>query len=308
MTKTLQITTGDAVLHLFRKAGLVGTHLAWRDALHEGPVSAVEPLETMSAVRADYLGTRGYGHPIKLHREFEKRDAAVRGAVEFDEIVLWFEHDLYDQLQLLQILDALSRMSLAPGSISMVQTDHYLGLLDAEELSALYPKRRIVSDGAFATAREAWAVFAASDPHALATFSKTDRVALPHVRSAFARLCEEFPGRDGLSRTQRQALSAASRGAARREELFRRSQAQEEAEFFGNAGFYAVVGDLSAAPSPLLHVVGDEIEATPLGLRVLTGGADWIETQPPDRYVGGTHVTRETPWRFDADRRVFEGN
>ncbi len=295
------------MVHLFRKAGLLGTYLAWRDALHEGPVPATEMLEEASAVRADYLGMRGYGHPIKLHREFERRDATLRRATEYDEIVLWFEHDLYDQLQLLQILDALSRMSLEPGRVSIVQSDHYLGMLDTDELSALYPKRRSVSDGAYATAREAWALFTANDPRPLATFAKTDRVALPHVRAAFARLCEEFPGRDGLSRTQRQALIAVARGGARREELFRRSQAQEEAEFFGDTGFYAVLGDLAGEPAPLLRESADEIEATPLGRRVAAGEADWLELRAPDRHVGGAHVTRETPWRFDGELRTFEG-
>lgn len=284
----------------------MGTYLAWRDALHEGPVPAAQMLEETSAVRADYLGTRGYGHPIKLHREFEKRDGILRRASEYDEIVLWFEHDLYDQLQLLQILDTLSRMSLEPGRVSIVQSDQYLGMLDTNELSALYPKRRSVSDGAYATAREAWALFTASDPRALATFAKTDRVALPHVRAAFARLCEEFPGRDGLSRTQRQALTAATRGAARREELFRRSQAQEEAEFFGDAGFYAVLGDLTAEPAPLLRTAGDEVEATPLGRRIAAGEADWLATHTFDRHIGGAHVSRQTPWRFDAALRTFE--
>lgn len=30
----------------------------------------------------------------------------------YEEVVLWFEHDLYDQLQLVQILDRLQRWNL----------------------------------------------------------------------------------------------------------------------------------------------------------------------------------------------------
>jgi hypothetical protein len=37
---TLHVTNGDSVLHLWKKAGLLGTHMAWRDVLHEGPVPA----------------------------------------------------------------------------------------------------------------------------------------------------------------------------------------------------------------------------------------------------------------------------
>ena len=49
--------------------------------------------------------------------------ACRRAAV--DEIVLWFEHDLYDQLHLLQILD---RLPLDGGPrVTAVPADDYLG-------------------------------------------------------------------------------------------------------------------------------------------------------------------------------------
>ena len=49
---------------------------------------------------------------------FEKRDAQIRKASDFQEIVFWFEHDLFDQLQLLQILTALDDLELESGRAS----------------------------------------------------------------------------------------------------------------------------------------------------------------------------------------------
>ena len=54
--------------------------------------------------------------PIKTIHTLEKRDAVLRRAREFGEVVLWFEHDLYDQLQILQILVTLDDMNLSPGA------------------------------------------------------------------------------------------------------------------------------------------------------------------------------------------------
>ena len=62
---TLHVTNGDSVLHTWKKAGLLGTHLPWRDILHEGPVPANMTLEALSRVRADYLASRGPGNAIK---------------------------------------------------------------------------------------------------------------------------------------------------------------------------------------------------------------------------------------------------
>src|SRR5256885_12251309 len=45
---------------------------------------------------------------------------------------LWFEHDLFDQLQLAQILARLP--SEPAGTVELVETDDYLGPLDATAL------------------------------------------------------------------------------------------------------------------------------------------------------------------------------
>ena len=47
--------------------------------------------------------------------------------MKFDRIELWFEHDLYDQLQLLQILDVFAGEDLPKRQIAPVQADEYLG-------------------------------------------------------------------------------------------------------------------------------------------------------------------------------------
>jgi Domain of unknown function (DUF1835) len=298
--KSLHITNGDSVLYMWKKAGLLGTHLAWRDALHEGPVPSGLPLEEVSRLRADYLARRGYGNAIKIHHDFQKRDAIIRKAGEFDEIVLWFEHDLYDQLHLLQILAVLADQGLGAGRVQLVQSDQYLGMLSADELMALYPKRRFVTTATEQGARSAWEAFISSQPPALVDAANGKYVGLPFLRDALKRLCEEYPALDsGLSRTQKQVLEACAQGASRKEDLFRRSQAREEASFLGDSSAYAAFDDMCAQPAPLLCVLEPGYELTVLGRRVLAGDADWLEHQPFDRWIGGVHLTTDSRWRWD---------
>ena len=303
---TLQMTNGDAALSLLKKAGVLGTHLAWRDVLHEGPVPAGLALEAQSAVRADYLASRGFGNAIKLRHDLAKRDAVVRRARDFEEIVLWFEHDLYDQLQILQILTQLRADGIEAGRVSLVQTDVYLTALTIAELDALYPKRRTVTESSFAYARRAWDAFVSDDPMALLPFAREDAPQLPHLRAGFARLCEEYPWmHDGLSRSQRAALAAVSTGPARSDELFRRAQAREEAPFLGDASFAAIVRDLASGPAPLLEGEEDALVPSVLGRRVLAGDADWLAFAPCDRWIGGVHLTGSAPVRWDELLRTF---
>lgn len=303
---SLHITNGDAVIYAFKKAGILGTHVPWRDVLHEGPVPPGLSLEAMSRVRGAYLAMRGHGKPIRVMHDLEARDAAVRRAAQFDEIVLWFEHDLYDQLQILQILTVLGEMELEPGRVSIVQSDDYLGSMTAEEIVRMHPKRRTVTRAMFERANAIWNDFTSSDPNALFRQTSLDQPAFPHMRSGLRRLCEEYPWTgDGLSRSQRQALQAVAQGPGRNEELFRRAQGREEAPFLGDGTFYAILADLKTEPAALIFGEEGRYEATPLGRRILAGDADWLEHRPAERWIGGVHLEGPHPPRWDDLRQTF---
>ncbi len=305
-TQTLHVTNGDSVISTFKKAGILGTHLAWRDVLHEGPVPGGLSLQALSRVRGAYLASRGYGNPIKLLHDFEHRDELINRAREFAEVVLWFEHDLYDQLHLAQLLPLLEGMDLEPGAVSIVQSAEYLGSMTSEELAALHPKRRAVSPAMFAMGQRAWAAVTSADPRVLREETDGEAGGLPFMRPALRRLCEEYPWTsDGLSRSERQALLSAAHSPARKEELFRRSQAREEAAFLGDRSFYAILDDLAREPA-LLEGEGDAFVPTALGRRVLAGDADRGEAGPLDRWVGGVHLEGDSAARWDDDASTFK--
>jgi len=303
--ETLHVTNGDSVLYTFRKAGIAGTHLGWVDALNEGPVPAGLSLEQTTAIRARYLSER-YGNAIKTMYAMEKRDATLRRAPQFGEVVLWFEHDLYDQLQILQILVALDDMQLEPGRVSTIQSDTYLGPMTAEELAPLLPKRRTATAAIFKSARRSWARFTSADPSELFAAAQEDAIGLPFLRPAMHRLCQEYPWvGDGLSRGQRHALEAVAQGSGKPAELYRRAQHREEAAFHADAGFYRLLSDLREGPAPLIEGEEDAYVLSPLGRRVIAGDADWLEHAPADRWIGGVHLQGEHPTRWDEDRGRF---
>ncbi|MBV8490302.1 MAG: hypothetical protein JO199_07220 [Candidatus Eremiobacteraeota bacterium] len=293
------------MLYLFRKAGITGTQIAWRDALHEGPVPANLSLEAMSAVRAQYLAARKLGNPIKIIHDFESRDAQFRKAATFHETILWFEHDLYDQLQMLQILTALDEMRLEPGRVAIVQSDHYLGTMTVDELAPLMARRRAVTPATFKSAARAWGRVTSPEPADLYAGAQEDAIGLPFMRAALRRMCEEYPWRDGLSRSQRQALEAVAFGPAPVAELFRRAQSREEAMFLGDSAFERVLNDLRDERAPLLEGETGALVPTALGRQVLAGDADWLEALPIDRWVGGVHLEPEHTVRWNDDMARF---
>lgn len=303
----LHVTNGDAVVYLFKKAGILGTHLPWRDVLHEGPVPGDLTLEECSRVRGAYLASRGHGKPIKVMHDFQSRDATIRKAKDFSEVVLWFEHDLYDQLQMLQVLTVLDDMKLEPGTVSIVHSDNYLGSMTADEIVELHPKRRTVTAAVFARARAVWSAFTSDDPMALHATACEDHPGFPHLRAGLRRLCEEYPWTsDGMSRSHRHALSAVAQGAAKDEELFRRAQAREEAPFLGDTTFYAILNDLRAESGALIEGEPGLTALTELGRRIVAGDGDWLESVELERWIGGVHLEGKSAPRYDEVSQKFQ--
>ena len=185
----LHVTNGESAGNTLRQTTLGGAVLSWQDVLHEGPVPAVSPAE-LRAVRARFLSECGWGSERSLLESFERRDRLFENALEADtSVVLWFENDLYDQLQLLQAL------TLAGDSpLELIQADSDLGPLQPEELEALWPLRRPVTLHTRALAREAWDAFRASDPAGLAALLERDTSALPHLDERAAPAARRAPG------------------------------------------------------------------------------------------------------------------
>jgi hypothetical protein len=233
-------------------------------------VPAVDAAE-LSAIRSRFLTGRSDA--------FTARDSLLEAA---DELVLWFEHDLYDQLQLVQVLAS----SDAPASLAQAET--YLGEADL-------PDPTPVSDGQRKTARRAWAAFRAADPRGL---EGLDGAGLPLLRPALDRLLEEYPSvGNGLGRSEQQALSAVARGARTRYDAFGAAQAAEDARFMGDRSFFALIGRLE----PLVGRDPD-LRLTPLGGQVLAGEADFVTA----RWLGGVEIRPPwLAWRWDAAHRCL---
>src|SRR5690349_3283413 len=129
----LHVTNGESAGSTLRQTALGGAVLSWQDVLHEGPVPDVPPAE-LRTVRARFLAACGWGSERSLFESFERRDRLFEHALEArTQVVLWFEADLYDQLQLLQALVLAGEHEL-----ELIQADHDLGPLQVGELERLW--------------------------------------------------------------------------------------------------------------------------------------------------------------------------
>ena len=166
--------------------------------------------------------------------------------------MLWFEHDLYDQLQLVQLLAILAEAEVPAERIRLAQADRYLTEMTTEGLARLASP--LVTAEQMELGRDAWAAFRASTPEPLAQLLRIDTRALPWLHMAVARLLEELPAPGtGLSRTERRILERVGEAPWAAGRLFGAVSNDEPARFLGDAPFFARLDALAAAPAPLVE-------------------------------------------------------
>jgi hypothetical protein len=322
----LHITNGDTAADQMRAGGIAGEILPWRDVLHEGPIPAGLSLTSLRHVRSRFIASCGWGELAAVQQEFARRDAVLESFPDHQEVVLWFEGDLYDQLQLVQILDWFHGRSLGPTRLSMVASGEPLGTLAADRFEGLLDSRKPVTPDELEGARGVWLEVRNPDPSGLERLVRRGIPALPRLDAALFRFLQEFPSvRNGLSRTEDRALQTIGHGRSRLCEVFVASHhEQEERVFLGDAAFALSLQRMSDVEIPLLLVedgspvrlprgggVAEEFwqrraVLTPSGRDVAGGKLDHVRLNGISRWLGGTFLQGRGPvWRWDEDRQVL---
>lgn len=310
MKNVLNITNGDSVVNTMKEANIPGEFLPWRDVLHDGPVPAGLSIEELSEIRAHFIADCGWGGLAEIKRGFIERDSQLKACNEYDKILLWFEHDLYDQLQILQILDWFYHFPVHDGvGLSIICTDRYLGWLTADEMVDLFEYEEPITEEQLILACKFWAAFRSPSPVYLDDLIGADSSVLPFLEGAIVRLLEEFPNIfNGLSRTEQQALTIIEGGTKKNGRVFGENQKLEERVFMGDASFRNILNKFTQSTPPLLILhEGDEQELsiTPTGRQVLSGERNWLDIMEPDKWIGGVHLTAKNSWCWDQASMGF---
>jgi hypothetical protein len=327
---TLHVTNGDSAANVLRTF-LADPVIIEADVLHEGPAPDVDD-ETWLDLRARFLADANDRDYAGIRASLAQSDRVLDEAAEYDGVVLWFEHDLFDQLQIVRTLSRLGRSAAAVHRTSLLCIDRFpgvepffgLGQLDGRQLSTLLGESRPVTAAQFEAASTVWSAFRAADPRELnAMWTGTSRAtealdALPFLRRAIGRFLAEYPSTsNGLSATLNLALQTLEASPLDGAELFRRVQLREDAAFIGDSTFFdAVRRRLADARRPFVEISpagghdglrGRRIALTADGRELLARRLDAVAQNGIDEWRGGVRLlgANGSPWRWDATRETL---
>lgn len=329
---TLHIRCGSDLQKTLPEAGFVGAFLEYSNPFCQGPVTGGPD---MVAVRAEFLSRTYQLHSIEETRaRLEAEETRLSNAAQaYARVVLWFEHDSFDQLILIRILAHFSRFG-APETLELVDLNHFpgsvrfvgLGQLPPEAIRMLWARRSPVTAQQLAQGSAAWTALQAPSPMALANIVAAPDAALPNLPGALRRHLQELPSTaNGLALTEQLILEILVEGTRPAGQIFRALlRGKEPRPWLGDLMFWHILRAMTRVSGPVFGVISQnghpgtaddplaggpdwqsphpprELAITDTGRAILAGHIDWLSLGPPERWLGGIRIAAgEAVWRWD---------
>ncbi|MFC3193485.1 DUF1835 domain-containing protein [Marinicella sediminis] len=313
--RVLHITNGDYAVHNLKEAGFSGEFLPVRDVLHVGPLLPGDDFIGISSARCQFIVAQGWASQQRVDAFQRERRALLRDLTIYAEIWLWFEHDLYDQLQLIRVLQFLAESTINLSQVRLVVTDQYLGEANAETCQELLRFAEPLSSDHLETACHIWEQLTATTPASWPEMLQQSYPLLPFLQAALRRFFNEFPSAsNGLSLTADRALALAD-SEMTAGELFAAVQVLDEPRFMGDLSFFGVLDGLRSSPASLLKAADDHslkthpqqrLSLTELGKQVSCGEVHYLDVSAPDYWLGGVHINAKNRWCYNDSDQSFK--
>lgn len=295
----IHIHNGDVVAELARRLELPGEHFAFRESLANGPIPAGFSVDT----RAQFLSSAYDQKLLRIRHDLIAQEEALAGAMKEDEIVLWFEHDLFCLANMLSLLVRFAshrRLTLVWNPQPLSQAD----------LPSLFESRSAVTPPMLRVAPKAWEAFTSNDPTALNRFTKRHNPDFPFLREGIRLHASRFPSlRHGLGAVELRLLEIIVAGARDFRAIFDRFNVDVPRFGFGDGDILRTLRRMVTAAVPLLmmgEAPGNPIKAvftlTLAAENVLRGDLDYARVNPPSGWLGGVNLGQQHYWRWDERR------
>lgn len=334
--KILHVLNDAAGASRVAESGIPGDTLIWQDALYEGPVTEAEDIDKLAKVRARYFADKGYGLYGEIEKAYLSRNKQLKTYKNYDEIVLWFDHDLFGQLQLAQLVAWFNVQDTGWAAICQIHPEQIskgrlvprLSHLSQSQALQLFGTRSELTLQQSEICQTAWSAFTSSKPGALTAVFPEDLSTMPFIKNAFFRLIQEYPSKQtGLSRTEFLIIDAVKKKHFDEDSIFAYLQEKEPIAFISKNIFQHRLAGLLGATYPILkkEVIEQEtvlefsdestepeentivqeyyIKTTQHANQILNRWSDWVQMNGIDRWVGGVHLQEGSIWRYDPVTR-----
>jgi hypothetical protein len=194
------ILNGDSLAYSFPDAKIDGQIIVVREGLIDGELSG-NSLHDFWQSRARYMRLTEAEYDNSVVKEFEK----IMKAPDNSAFNLWFEYDLFCQVNMWFVLSIINRLPIKK-KVFAVYTSHLdktnkqfwngFGPANSDELKVCYAGRISLSEADLRFGQELWTAYKNNNLEELTNLSKRQSPAFPYLQEVVKAHVDRFP-KDG---------------------------------------------------------------------------------------------------------------
>ena len=210
MSSLLHITNGDSFTERLKSLKLKGDIVTWREMLCEGRTETNVGSESFWKTRFEFLHKNYKVSKSWFIEKTLKEYRSLCNHKQQDKIVLWFEYDLFCQINMLAVLSWL-KTNRRYAEISLVcsgkedETDKMYGLCELSDgqLLDLYENRTILKQDDVEYADYVWQLYCSDNPIRLENLRDFGDYQFDYLSEGIANHLRRFPSiKNGLNQME----------------------------------------------------------------------------------------------------------
>ncbi len=257
MNTTVHILNGDSTSYAIEKSGLTGDTIIWREMLCEGLLSKDVGSDQFWKTRYEFFeGTLGV-EKLEYFDKVIKEVVTIEDLSNYEEVILWFEYDLFCQINLLALCSYLLKHYKKDISYYLVCVgevkgkEHLLTLADyaPNDYIELYQNKIKLSRNDLLYADACWGQYVEGDIEKLASFDFDGNPKFKYFDVAIKQHLTNMKESNGLNQISRKILQVIDQGSYNKREVLKELllwQRSNTVNGFGDKQYEMRLDDLSA--------------------------------------------------------------
>ncbi|AIZ42875.1 DUF1835 domain-containing protein [Cellulophaga baltica] len=292
MSSLLHITNGDTFTNKLKTLNVPGAIITWREMLCEGKTESNVGSENFWKTRFEFLNKNYKVSKSIFIEKTLKEYRSLCNHKKQDEIVLWFEYDLFCQINMLAVISWL-KTHRKYAQISLVcsgkedKSDVKYGLNDLSDtkLKKLYKNKITLTLDDIEYADYVWQLYCSDNPIRLENLTDFDNYQFKYLGESIQAHLHRFPSvKNGLNEMESRILQLAAESKAANKTDFMEILLKNQGILgFGDSQFQRALGRLK----PLFSSF-NPVRLTQKGKLILQGDTSYYSCiQENDYYLGG---------------------
>lgn len=255
MTKIIHVLNGDSTAKILEKSKIKSDVVIWRELLCDGLLHKAVGSDEFWLDRYTFFENEIGVSRLEYYDKTIKEIIKLEDVSTYDEVVLWFEYDLFCQVNLLALCTYLLDNYVKKVNYYLICIGKEKGKEQLQSLSNysskdyknLYENKVSLSKASLEYAKECWNVYVENDFDKLNNFNFNQSSKFTYLQAAINQHLNRFPGINGLNQIENKILEIINSNLYSEREIVKNLliwQEQEAVYGFGDVQYFLYLNKL----------------------------------------------------------------